>query len=163
MGEDDEKPKKKATAVDKNVMDEEDEAGRLEAGDAARAEGDDGDDEDDPNRVPESVDGWVKAQHRLFSGLSKLPKGWIRMRSKSKGLIYFYNVDTGASSGTEPPGTSSADEPKTIEDWAAQQKRLFPGFSKLPPGWIRMRSKSKGLVYYYNTETGESSPTEPEW
>jgi len=39
--EDDEKPKKKAKpAVDKNAMDEDEEAGRQEAGDAAVAEGD---------------------------------------------------------------------------------------------------------------------------
>lgn len=52
---------------------------------------------DDNDEEPDSVEGWVKAQKRLFSGLPKCPKGWIRIRSKSRGLVYFYNVDDGRS------------------------------------------------------------------
>jgi len=52
-------------------------------------------------------------------------------------------------------------EPTTPEEWAAQQSRLFPNHPKLKKGWIRIRSKTKGLVYYYNTRNGESTPVEP--
>mmetsp|Transcript_144494 Transcript_144494/g.402561 ORF Transcript_144494/g.402561 Transcript_144494/m.402561 type:complete len:465 (-) Transcript_144494:85-1479(-) len=51
---------------------------------------------------PDTTEGWVAAQSRLFAGLPKLPKGWIRIRSKTRGLVYFYNVDTGESTPHEP-------------------------------------------------------------
>merc|ERR1712032_870246 len=57
--------------------------------------------------------------------------------------------------------TAPVKEPTTPEEWAAQQSRLFPNYPKLKKGWIRIRSKTKGLVYYYNTRNGESTPVEP--
>merc|ERR1711879_1115600 len=119
----------------KKALDEEEEAGRLEAGESsAAAGGNESEEEEDEVQEPKTLDEWIKAQQRLFSGLSRLPKGWIRLRSKSTGLIYFYNVTSGQSSPTEPKGTVTSDEPKTIDDWAAAQKKLFPGLPKLPPG-----------------------------
>jgi len=52
-------------------------------------------------------------------------------------------------------------EPDTPEEWAKQQDTIFAGQPELRPGWIRIRSKSKGLVYYYNMKTGESRTDEP--
>jgi len=57
--------------------------------------------------------------------------------------------------------TTAVPDPQTPEEWAALQDRLFPGMPALKPGWIRIRSKSKGLVYYYNMDSGESSAAEP--
>lgn len=51
--------------------------------------------------------------------------------------------------------------PETPEEWAAQQSKLFAGLPPLRRGWIRIRSKSKGLVYYYNMESGDSCTEEP--
>jgi len=61
----------------------------------------------------------------------------------------------------KPKAVAPVKEPKTPEEWAAQQCRLFPNHPKLKKGWIRIRSKTKGLVYYYNTRNGESTPVEP--
>merc|ERR1712151_699211 len=105
---------------------------------------------------PDTVEGWAAAQQRLFGGLPPLPKGWIRMRSKTKGLIYYYNLDSGESKSTEPKGqqgclrssaapvsNASLPTPKTVEEWTAAQQRFFAGEPSLPRGWIRMRSQSK--------------------
>jgi len=58
------------------------------------------------------------------------------------------------------PRTSLPD-PQTPEEWAEVQDELFPGLAPLKKGWIRIRSKSKGLVYFYNIDSGESSAVEP--
>merc|ERR1712232_276871 len=123
---------------------------------------------------PDTVEGWAAAQQRLFGGLHPLPKGWIRMRSKTKGLIYYYNLDSGESKSTEPKepqgclraraapiSNASLPTPKTVEEWITAQERLFPGLPSLPPEWIRMRSQSKGTVYFYHTRTGESTGVMP--
>lgn len=59
-----------------------------------------------------------------------------------------------------PSATSKAD-PETPEGWIAMQDTLFGNLPKLKAGWIRIRSKSKGLLYYYHVKTGESTSTEP--
>jgi len=157
------------------MADAEMDAGRLKADVPEEEEEDDGDGEEEgaTDGDPDTVDGWATAQSRLFKGLSKLPEGWIRMRSKSSGLIYFYNVDTGESSPNEPGSKSRTDaveradakasvtQPETVDEWVAAQRELFPGLPALPRGWIRMRSKSTGLTFYYNVDSGESSPNEP--
>lgn len=55
-----------------------------------------------PTEDPDTTQGWIKHQDTIFAGLPKLPKDWIRIRSKSKGLVYFYNTRLGKSSGEEP-------------------------------------------------------------
>eukprot|EP00929_Paragymnodinium_shiwhaense_P100749 TRINITY_DN632_c4_g1_i1.p1 TRINITY_DN632_c4_g1~~TRINITY_DN632_c4_g1_i1.p1 ORF type:complete len:585 (+),score=144.82 TRINITY_DN632_c4_g1_i1:135-1889(+) len=137
-----------------------------------------------PEKMPTTMEEWKAAQSRLFGHLPKLPEGWIRMKSKSKGLLYFYNWQTGESSKDAPPGAGSGPrpessssqaraaapakpaqdagpEPQSVAEWAAAQERLFGHMCKLPAGWIRMRSKSKGLIYFYNTTTGQSTKDEP--
>eukprot|EP00927_Polykrikos_kofoidii_P078439 TRINITY_DN75259_c0_g1_i1.p1 TRINITY_DN75259_c0_g1~~TRINITY_DN75259_c0_g1_i1.p1 ORF type:complete len:326 (-),score=79.80 TRINITY_DN75259_c0_g1_i1:202-1179(-) len=52
----------------------------------------------DPTSVPE----WAKAQTRLFGHLPPLPEKWIRIRSKSTKMVYFYNLDSGESSFEMP-------------------------------------------------------------
>lgn len=64
-----------------------------------------------------------------------------------------------ASAGRAP--SSTLKEPETPEEWAAQQDRKFPGMPPLRKHWIRIFSKSKGLIYYYNMLSGESSTVEP--
>merc|ERR1712060_972448 len=46
------------------------------------------------------------------------------------------------------------DDPATPEEWAAKQHLLFAGMPELKKGWIRIRSKSKGHLFYYNIATG---------
>lgn len=52
-------------------------------------------------------------------------------------------------------------DPATPAEWAAKQHLLFAGMPELRKGWIRIRSKSKGDLFYYNTTTGESVYEEP--
>lgn len=52
--------------------------------------------------LPDCTEGWVEVQDSLFGTLPPLPAGWIRIRSRSQDLIYFYNVDTQASTKEEP-------------------------------------------------------------
>jgi len=51
---------------------------------------------------PDTPEGWLAVQHKFFPGMPALQKGWIRIRSKSKGLVYYYNIDSGESSAVEP-------------------------------------------------------------
>lgn len=53
-------------------------------------------------KEPDSLEGWKAAQDRLFGHMRPLRKGWIRIRSKSKGLLYYYNVVSGESTEIEP-------------------------------------------------------------
>jgi len=86
---------------------------------------------------PTSVHEWAAQQQRLFGHLPALAADWIRIRSKSKGTLYLYNMKTGESKDADP-------EP-----------------AGLPPGWKEMTSKSSGQVYYYNTATGTSQFERP--
>jgi len=145
-----------------------------------------------PEKMPATTEEWRASQDRLFGDLPKLPDGWIRMKSKTKGLIYYYNFKTGESSKNQPvagatqrappaataavsaaagaaataAGTTAAapmilELPQTVAEWTSAQERLFGHYPKLPPDWIRMKSKSKGLLYFYNTVSGESSKHQP--
>lgn len=60
-----------------------------------------------------------------------------------------------------PLDLDALDEPSTTEGWKKAQSRLFGGLPPLKNGWIRIRSKTTRLVYYYNTLTGASTPDEP--
>lgn len=52
-------------------------------------------------------------------------------------------------------------EPETLAGWKVSQDRLFGHLKTLPAGWIRIRSKSTGKLYFYNTFSGESTTSEP--
>lgn len=52
-------------------------------------------------------------------------------------------------------------EPVSIPQWVKAQERLFGHLGSLPANWIRIRSKSSGKEYFYNTQTGNSSFDEP--
>lgn len=45
---------------------------------------------------------------------------------------------------------------KTIRDWASQQDE-FAHLPKLPPDWIRIKSRKDGSVYYWNQKTQKAS------
>lgn len=70
-----------------------------------------------------------------FAHLPKLPAGWIRVRSKSSGEVYFFNKETQKSSFELP----------------------------LPEGWTKQVSKTTGKTYYFNAKKRQSTfepPTE---
>jgi len=65
----------------------------------------DAEEDEAPMEEPETKEGWIKHQKAFFGNLPPLPTGWIRIRSKSSGNVYYYNVDTGQSTPNAPPGT----------------------------------------------------------
>lgn len=93
--------------VGKDELAEAEAAERLEF---AAEEGDDEEVEAAPKKKkrkrtvedPESLEGWIEMQDVIFAGEKPLKKGWIRIRSKSKGLVYYYNKETGESTGQAP-------------------------------------------------------------
>lgn len=53
-------------------------------------------------KMPNTPEEWQAAQSRFFSGRPKLRPHWIRIRSKSTGKVYFYNMVSGVSTDEEP-------------------------------------------------------------
>lgn len=110
--EEEEPVKKGRKKPEEEVVEDETGFDELEAADAGAA--DDGEDEALPPRLapplkrqktdgdPDSVEGWIIQQNQIFHGMPKLQKNWIRIRSKSTGLVYYYNVESGESTTTEP-------------------------------------------------------------
>merc|ERR1719321_659482 len=49
---------------------------------------------------------------------------------------------------------------RTASEWAQDQEQ-FAHLPPLPPGWLRVLSRSTGKVYYCYPETGETTFTEP--
>lgn len=77
-----------------------------------------------------------EAQQKEFAGQPELPRGWLRVKSRSGGEVYFYNTKTKES---------------TFE---------FPE-TPLPPGWTKQVSKSTGKTYYWHAGKNASSFERP--
>merc|ERR1712054_342805 len=56
-----------------------------------------------------------------------------------------------------PRRDSAAEDPKSVPEWIKAQATLFGHLPRLPQNWIRIRSKSQGTIYFYNTKTGVSA------
>lgn len=78
--------------------------------------------------VGKTIGEWT-AEQAAFKDEAKLPEGWLRIKSRSNGDVYFFNKKT----------------QETTFD--------FP----LPPGWTRELSKSTGKPYYFNAAKKQSS------
>lgn len=90
-----------------------------------------------------TVQEWAEDQGQ-FAHLPPLPEGWIRIRSKTTGGIYFYYKETGETTFTEPTGPPS--------DYKSEG---------LPPGWVEMQSRTTGKVYYWNATLQQSQFQRP--
>jgi len=75
--------------------------------------------------------------------------------------------DRKAADAEVPPTSAKSStaqvQGKTISQWEAEQASLFPGERELPPGWLRIKSRSNGKVYFYNKRTQEATYDFPEW
>jgi hypothetical protein len=80
---------------------------------------------------------------KQFSHLPPLPDGWIRVRSRTTGAIYYHNTNTNESTFTDP----------TV-------LQTYPA-TELPPGWIEAQSRSSGRTYYWNAVSKESQFERP--
>jgi len=75
------------------------------------------------------------------------------------------NASSSRVTVTEPPAESTLPGVKTEKElnllhWAKQQ-HLFKDMPSLPPGWIRVKSKSGDGIYYVNLPTGEATFDSP--
>lgn len=80
---------------------------------------------------------WETDQEKEFGDLPKLPAGWIRIKSRSNGGVYFFNKKTKESTFDFPEGP-------------------------LPPGWTKQVSKSTGKSYYFHNQKKISTFDRPE-
>lgn len=79
---------------------------------------------------------WEEEQAQ-YANLPKLPAGWLRVKSRKTGEVYYFNKRTQESTFDLPEG------------------------GPLPPNWTKQVSKSTGKVYYFNMKTKESSFDRP--
>lgn len=70
----------------------------------------------------------------------------------------------GAAAAEKPAKAKAVDEDaggkvqgKTVREWEQEQQKEFANEPKLPSGWIRIKSRSSGDVYYFNKLTKEST------
>lgn len=78
---------------------------------------------------------WERDQDK-FDDTRPLPPGWMRIKSKSSGDVYFFNKQT------------------------QESKFEFPEWP-LPEGWTKQKSKSTGKVYYFNAQRKQSTFERP--
>lgn len=95
-----------------------------------------------------------KAEIDEFEAENRAEAAIAKQMAAERSYIAKKNTPTKQSS-------SSEGDPKTTDGWIAAQERLFGDQPKLKPGWIRIRSKSTGKLYFYNTNTGESAADPP--
>jgi len=86
---------------------------------------------------------WLADQDQ-FSHLPPLPQGWIRVRSRTTGAIYYCCTETGETTFEEPT-----------------ERRVPYKASDLPPGWVEMTSRTTGKTYYWNHYTQMSQFEKP--
>jgi len=89
----------------------------------------------------QTIEYWLKNQAQ-FSHLPALPAGWIRIKSKSMGYIYYANLLDGTTTLQEPGQREQAT-------------------TALPPGWTEVTSRSTGQVYYWHSATGHAQFVRP--
>lgn len=77
---------------------------------------------------------WAKDQEQ-FKHLPALPEGWIHVKSKSSGEIYYYCLDTGEATFQAP--------------------------LDLPTGWTAVKSRTTGQSYYWNAQLQTSQFKRP--
>ncbi|CAE8646523.1 unnamed protein product, partial [Polarella glacialis] len=68
---------------------------------------------------------------------------------------------TAAAAAKEDESAEGQVQGKTVRQWEAEQELLFPGQPKLPPGWLRIKSR-KGEVYFWNRQSQKASFELPE-
>lgn len=85
-----------------------------------------------PSVQGKTIGQW-EAEQEAFADQIKLPAGWLRIKSRSSGEVYYYNKRTQEATFEQP----------------------------LPEGWTKELSKSTGKVYYFNAKKKESTFDRP--
>ncbi|CAE7663661.1 HET-E1 [Symbiodinium necroappetens] len=78
-------------------------------------------------KPPSTPEEWQLAQARLFGALPPLKPNWIRIRAKSTGKVYYYNMVSGHSTADISVSAANVsddeeEEPATIETSAAERR-----------------------------------------
>lgn len=139
----------KATSSPDNVppLDQQDFTTREDTVDNTAGGGEDGEEDD---RTPAE---WQLDQEQ-FSHLPALPEGWIRVRSRTSGEIYYCFAETGETTFTEPTGPPGTTSQEDQGDRGGIEEEL-------PPGWIEVVSRSSGKTYYWNAQLQKSQFDRP--
>lgn len=107
-----------------------------------------------PVAAPAGTDSAASRPAASGSGAKKSP--WERVVA-ANGTVYFWNTETDETSLNPPPDEDEA--AATPAPPAAAGDSVTP-VATLPPGWEEVRSDA-GAVYYWNTETNETTFTRP--
>mmetsp|Transcript_56608 Transcript_56608/g.132888 ORF Transcript_56608/g.132888 Transcript_56608/m.132888 type:complete len:452 (+) Transcript_56608:71-1426(+) len=108
---------------------------------------------------------WEAAQNE-FSDEPSLPAGWLRIKSRTTGDVYFFNKSTQQSQFEMP----EVPVPKKVEKEAPPSKPApnrgpagveSKKIDSLPAGWTQHISKRNGKVYYFHKATNISQYYRP--
>jgi len=102
-------------------------------------------------RGKSSGNGVYFADQAQFAHLPPLPKGWMRVRSKTTGAIYYCQTTTGETTFIEPTSEGAS---RKVESSSKEKVEL-------PPGWHLMVSRSTGRPYYWNSDLNVSQFEHP--
>lgn len=89
----------------------------------------------EPKVNGKTIGQWDRLQHQ-FASDPPLPPGWLRIVSRKKGEVYFFNKMTRKATFDFPE-------------------------APLPEGWTKQVSKSTGKVYYFHAKKRESTFVRP--
>jgi len=93
--------------------------------------------------TPRTASDWARDQEQ-FAHMPPLPEGWIRVKSRNSGTIYYCCKETGETTFVEPTAAKAVSKN-----------------SDLPAGWIEMASRNTGRKYYWNTVLKTSQLEKP--
>lgn len=100
---------------------------------------------------------WAAEQDQ-FAHMPPLPQGWIRVKSRTTGAIYFCYKETGETTFTEPTGppagVAASENAATVAGSGEQAGAA--GASGMAAGWVEVMSRSTGQVYYWNSTLQKS-------
>ncbi|CAE7447854.1 unnamed protein product, partial [Symbiodinium natans] len=107
-----------------------------------------------------------EAEQNEFSNQPTLPSGWLRIKSRTTGEVYYFNKIT-QKSQFEMPKKVEEPTPKKVAKQAegAPAKGTAPAQGRkaedLPNGWTKHISKRNGKVYYFHKATNISQYYRP--
>ena len=94
------------------------------------------------------------SDHRIETSVD-LPAGWEKVVDPSSGDTYYFNEETNETSWDPPVEPHAAPSVEEVADPVVNVEKKAS--NDLPAGWERMVDPASGDVYFYNSETDETS------